>query len=229
VTHCSHALLLDTGSVVAAGEPRQVVNRYLDLLFGKERKKFVPQSSTADASLSSVAESCDSLLNFSEDVFATRAGYNPHEYRWGDGAATILDFYLASDNERYPPAIVTGETVKLGIAIKFLKNMVRPILGITIKTKEGVTVYGVNSETLEIDNFRSLGEGGTVVLGEAVFCCRLAHGDYFISLGIATKQGEEIVPHDRRYDAIHLQVQPATSFFGLVNLDLKLTAKKRAA
>jgi lipopolysaccharide transport system ATP-binding protein len=167
-------------------------------------------------------------LSCMEDVFATRPGYNPHEYRWGDGSASILDFDLSAGGESYPSAINTGQDIVLTISIKFLSVLVRPILGITIKTKEGVTVYGVNSETLAVDEFESLGQCGQVAYAKASFCCRLAPGDYFISLGIATRQGEEVIPHDRRYDAIHIQVRPVTTFFGLINLGLELTAKEVA-
>jgi lipopolysaccharide transport system ATP-binding protein len=62
-----------------------------------------------------------------------------------------------------------------------------------------------------------------------VFTCRLAQGDYFISLGIASKRGEEVIPHDRRYDSIHLQVRPHTTFFGLTDLNLTMNARETAA
>ena len=38
VTHCTKALLLENGKVLESGQPRSVVNRYMDLLFGKEKK-----------------------------------------------------------------------------------------------------------------------------------------------------------------------------------------------
>ena len=38
VTHCSHAILLNNGKQLEAGEPGRVINRYLDLLFGKEKR-----------------------------------------------------------------------------------------------------------------------------------------------------------------------------------------------
>lgn len=229
VTHCSRAMLLNAGSVLVAGEPLHVVNCYMDLLFGKERKDFFLPSSSVSSSSSASAEKDRLLLNHVDDVFATRNGYNPHEYRWGDGSATILDFYLAADNEPYPSVITTGQIITLGVAIRFHADLVHPILGITIKTKEGVTVYGANSRTLETDALNSLGKKGTAVVADAVFTCRLAPGDYFVSLGIATKEGEEVIPHDRRYDAIHLQVGPVTSFFGLCNLEIELTVKEIAS
>ena len=228
VTHCTSALLLEKGSALEMGQPRSVVNRYMDLLFGKEKKSHEAGSQLAvPGSINDVVDS-EASLSYSEDVFATRPGYNPHEYRWGDGCAAILDFDLSADGESYPSAITTGQNVVLAISVKFLRTLVRPIFGITIKTKEGVTVYGVNSETLEVDEFKYLGQSGQTAYAKACFSCRLAPGDYFVSLGIATKQSEDLTPHDRRYDAIHLQVRPTTTFFGLVDLDLELTAREVA-
>lgn len=226
VTHCSKAILLDAGVPVEYGEPRHVVNRYMDILFGKEKYETPALPKSEVAKVQVIQESSGVLLSTTDDVFSTRHGYNPHEYRWGDGTAAILDYCLSADGDLYPSAINTGQRVVLSLSIKFLHTLVRPILGITIKTREGVTVYGVNSETLRFCSFQSLGAAGSVVEATAAFACRLAPGDYFVSLGIATKEGENVIPHDRRYDAIHLQIRPEKSFFGLVDLSLVLSAKQ---
>jgi lipopolysaccharide transport system ATP-binding protein len=229
VTHCSTAILLNDGIQIETGEPRRVVNRYMDLLFGKEKKTLESLPDQLTNALVSPKFKTAYTLSHSEDIFATRHGYNPHEYRWGDGAASILDFYLATDNEPYPSAISTGQKITLVISIKFHRDFYRPILGVTIKTKEGVSVYGVNSETLECDDFLNMGRIGSVIEVKSVFTCRLAPGDYFISLGLASKHGEEVIPHDRRYDSIHLQIRPNNTFFGLVDLDLKMNTKEVTA
>ena len=226
VTHCNRAVLLDNGCVVELGEPKQVVNRYMDLLFGKEKKEIVPFEPVAV--VQEVLEKAPLAydLHSVQDIFSTRPGYNPHEYRWGDGAAAILDFYLAADTTAYPTSVVSGQQVTLALSVRFLEALVRPILGITIKSKEGVTVYGVNSETLARDEFKDYGKQGSVISAVVQFTCRLARGDYFISLGIATRQGEDIVPHDRRYDAIHLRVRSDGSYFGLIDLQFRLTTQQ---
>jgi lipopolysaccharide transport system ATP-binding protein len=102
------------------------------------------------------------------------------------------------------------------------ETIVQPIFGITIKTKEGVTVYGANSKTLGLCEFDELGAKGSLIKVRAQFDCRLAAGDYFVSLGVASQQSDGLVPHDRRYDSIHLQVRPNGEFFGLVDLQLGL-------
>jgi lipopolysaccharide transport system ATP-binding protein len=229
VSHCSRAILLDGGQMVESGEPRMVVNRYLDLLFGKgrtdtDREAAAPKSSGPSQSMRSAP-----TLSVAADLFSTRPGYNPHEYRWGDGRAQILDFYLLADNEQFPPTISSGQTVCLGISVKFRSEIVAPILGVTIKTKEGITVYGTNSEMLNTREVTRPGSSGSASFIEALFKCDLAPGDYFISLGLATREGDEIVPLDRRYDSIHLQVTSARPFLGLVNLDLTLRSLEVAA
>jgi len=228
VTHCTRAVLLNEGAMVEIGEPRQVVNHYLDLLFGRKRKPAVGSVEVAasvktvetDVSISLIES--EYSLSQTEDVFSTRPGYNHNEYRWGDGSARILDFYLRADDEAYPSAIETGGKIVLAVSVQFITDMVRPILGITIKTKEGVTVYGVNSESLQVDAFDTLGQAGSVAISVISFHCHLAPGDYFVSLGLASRQGADVVPHDRRYDAIHLHLSPDESFHGLVNLQAKL-------
>jgi lipopolysaccharide transport system ATP-binding protein len=227
VTHCSSAILLKNGIQLEIGEPRCVVNRYMDLLFGKENTTYESEARW-DAPIDQllVTENAAFVLSKRDDVFSTRVGYNSHEYRWGDGKSSILDFYLAADGESYPTAVNTGQAIYLAVSVQFHTDLLRPILGITIKTKEGVSVYGVNSELLGCDDFQMLGKKTSVVQAETNFICRLAPGDYFISLGIATREGDEVIPHDRRYDSIHIQVRPHNGFFGLVDLELDLSAKE---
>lgn len=226
VTHCSRALLLESGQIMGNGQPLTVVNRYMDILFGKEKISSEAEVSLPTQTVVDEFETQKLPLSYREDVFSSRPGYNPYEYRWGDGGAAILDFYLSADGEPYPAVISPGQNILLAVSFKFLSNLVRPILGITFKTKEGVTVYGINSETLDIDKFKSLGKSGQSAYAKATFCNRLAPGDYFISLGIATREGEEIIPHDRRYDSIYMQVRPVKSFFGLVDLGLTLSVQE---
>jgi len=224
VSHCSSAILLNEGRQIEIGEPRKVVNRYTDLLFGKE-KKLIAQKESAKDIVTQVLVNQDLHLSSTEDLFSFHVGYNPHEYRWGDGSAAILDFHLSADGIDYPSAIESGQKIELALTIRFMEEMVQPILGLTVKTKEGITVYGANSETLDCQEFLQIGQRDSVVLVRSQFQANLAPGDYFISLGVATRQGGELTPHDRRYDSIHLVVKPNKECFGLINLNLQMSAE----
>jgi lipopolysaccharide transport system ATP-binding protein len=224
VSHCSRAILLDGGRMIDSGEPRAVVNRYLDLLFGTEPSGAAPsRSMAAEDSIKGNSKGFGGMLSCTEDLFDSRQGYNPHEYRWGDGRARILDFYLCADGVPFPPVVELGQRICMGLSVEFRADVLAPVLGITIKTKEGITVYGTNSEMLNVAAVRSSGGAGAVMQVEAAFNCQLAAGDYFISVGVASRDGQEVVPLDRRYDAIHLQVVSPQAFYGLVDLGLTLT------
>ncbi|MDR5772364.1 MULTISPECIES: ABC transporter ATP-binding protein [unclassified Caballeronia] len=237
VMHCSRAILLDGGEVKHEGQPRETINRYLDLLFGRDRKvvtadkkepeaKKAVEKSIAPPAVDSIEITPASAghLIFDRDAFVERAPYNAYEYRWGDGSASISDFYVESEGVSYPNAIATGARVTLDVGFTINSQMMRPIVGVTLKTKEGVTVYGSNSELLQCDGLETVCESGSRWVARVTFDCHLGPGDYFVSLGIATRHGEEIVPHDRRYDSIHLVVAAESRFFGLSNLYMNMKA-----
>jgi lipopolysaccharide transport system ATP-binding protein len=219
---------LNNGVQIETGEPRRVVNRYLDLLFGKEKRPTdtaPAQTSNASGQVTPKAEVLYQLSN-ETDAFSTRAGYNAHEYRWGDGTVSILDFYLGMGDEPYPSSISVGEIITLALSVRFYRDMIRPILGITVKTKDGVTISGTNSEMAELTELQVLFKEGSAVQAKCDFRCSLAPGDYFISIGVATREGEDIIPHDRRYDSIHFMVAPHTRFHGLADLGLHLSVTR---
>ena len=223
VTHCDRALLLDAGQMLAIGSPRTVVNKYLDLLFSRERPQPADGGGQALVQESSTSESPSvtgaAFGAGSEDVFHTRSNYNPSEYRWGDRAASILDFELSAGSVHYPNVIENADVLRLKIRVLPHQDIDRAIIGFTVKNKEGVTLYATNTESgLERQTQLRLraGEPMTTTLE---FECRLGTGDYFVSVGVASRVGDDVVPHDRRYDSIHLNVAPQGRFHGLMDLD----------
>mgnify|MGYP003945438341 CR=1 FL=1 len=224
VTHCSRAILINDSRIELIGESRPVVNRYMDILFGREKR---PEKKEAPEPLAALpARSSEAVkLSFEQNAYASRPGYNSHEYRWGDGAASLLDFHLNAAGREYPNTIESGEEIVLNLAIQFNHIVVNPILGFTIKTKEGVTVYGTNSYLLDCGSMQTIGSEGTQATACLKFVNRLATGDYFISVGIASRSGEDILPHDRRYDSIHFVVAPTPQVLGLIDLGASMEIK----
>ena len=226
VNHCDRAVLIDSGKFICEGKPKDVVNRYLDLLFGAARSSVsVGKESSSEAPSSTPAAEMQALMDHRDDALAEHfhehANFNPNEYRWGDGAARIVDFALQAGGAAYPAMIESGLEINLALRIHFLKEIHRPIVGLTIKTKEGITVYGSNSENLVKEAFGQSWSAGKVIDVTSRWKCRLAAGDNFVSVGIASRDGMEVVPHDRRYDAIHIHVSNS-SFFGLADLALEM-------
>jgi lipopolysaccharide transport system ATP-binding protein len=215
VNHCDRALLLDAGEQLMLTEPKVASNYYLDLLFGREKR--IPEPDTHIHP----EPTPDSDLSIHKDVFSEHANYNPEEYRWGDNAACITDFSLES-NGVDTGIIESGQAIKLRLAIRFDLHIEKPILGITIKNKEGTTIFGTNTLNYHNHTFAAQGKAGTHCIVSSIIQCHLNQGDYFISVGVASKDGAEIVPHDRRYDSIHFQVAPTHGVMGMVNLNTQI-------
>ncbi|ATA18599.1 lipopolysaccharide transport system ATP-binding protein [Gibbsiella quercinecans] len=238
VTHCDRALLLDGGVVQAQGQPRDIVNRYLDILFGKkktadsERDEINKQLEIAVAGEKQLAvresvaknASAEKLPLFSHlnGLYDKRPNYNPSEYRWGDRSAELVDFYLEQEGESYPSNISPKKEILFSFRVVFNNMIVRPIFGFAVKTKEGVTIYNTNSEWQSIDTLDAGMPGKDAVI-TVTLPVMLFEGDYFVSVGIASSSTEgEIIPHDRRYDSIHLAIGPVKTFTGLADLNARI-------
>lgn len=221
VTHCSRAILLEKSRIEMIGESRPVINRYTDILFGKKDGALKAKSlNLAEAERTNTVDigAKNIGLHFKDNYYSKRPLYNPHEYRWGDGSASLLDFHLSASGHEFPNSITPGDDITLYLAIKFTTLVVNPIVGFTVKTKEGVTVYGTNSYLQDCSTSGTVGFANSSTQACLKFKNLLAPGDYFISIGIASRSGEDVIPHDRRYDSIHFIVSPVDNFFGLIDL-----------
>ncbi|MCB1156131.1 MAG: ABC transporter ATP-binding protein [Leptospiraceae bacterium] len=219
ITHCNHAILLEKGRIYTSGEPKTVVNTYLDLLFGKKKD-------TKTKKLKNIKEDDKSEKStFTEDLnsqFEKRPYYNPSEYRWGDREAEIIDFVAYQDDRLFPSAMQAGIPFFLKFRFVAKRDLKNVIFGFAVKTKEGITVYNTNSDMQGLKSLELLSIGEERIL-EISMPIKLFTGDYFLSLGLVSKNEEqEIIPHDRRYDSIHIVVEPVTHFFGLVDLDMEM-------
>lgn len=221
VTHCDSAILLNDGKLITEDKPKIVVNKYLDILFGKSKKQTVEKQ---DNEFDLPEVKLDALKDFSDGMnFEQRHHYNPSEYRWGDGGARITDFSLTQGNKKYPVILEKDTEATFKFRVEFLKEMIRPIFGFAIKTKDGVTIYNTNTEIQACDFLPGATEGQLEII-TVKMPVSLYQGDYFVSIGIASCDvNGEVIPHDRRYDSIHLTVDTTKEFIGLVNLEAKIT------
>lgn len=237
ITHCDKALLLNDGSIVDNGAPKDIVNKYLDLLFGKSSSANTKRTKEDNhlKSASKIEKDQTDRFNTSQEIepvvilqengFESRNNYNSNEFRWGDRAAEILDFSLVQAENLYPFSVSGNGNIKLKFLVKFNSTIFRPIFGFAVKTKDGVTIYNTNTNILEIP-FIEVGEEGKSYTVNVELPMRLFQGDYFISIGLASyNTSGEVVPHDRRYDSIHITVEPTPEFLGLVNLEASINCE----
>ena len=246
-THCSRGIYLRAGEIRSAGEPKRVVQDYLEDLFGaieapdeqhsdegpdllaKNENPIVSKDSEHDPMGAINIESnirpgmsADSSGKAPPlDLCPTRTFYNPNEYRWGDQRAVIYDFQLSGDQGPIRHGLERGQKARLEIRVFFASPLDGVIVGFTIKTVDGRTVFGAN--TRERDIAVPKVEAGQSIKVLFNFTCALVPGEYFVSVGIAQDdRARDNVAVDRRYDVIHMPIIGASDDFGIADVSLSI-------
>ena len=246
-THCSRGIYLRAGEIRSAGEPKHVVQDYLEDLFGaievpeeqdsdegtdllaKNDNPIVPKDSERDpmgridseTSIRSETSPASSGKDLPLDLCPTRTFYNPNEYRWGDQRAVIYEFQLSGDQGPVRHGLERGQKARLEIRVFFACPLDDVIIGFTIKTVDGRTVFGANTRERDIAVPKI--EAGQSIKVVFDFTCALIPGEYFISVGIAQDDhARDNVAVDRRYDLVHMPISGVLGDFGIADVGLSI-------
>lgn len=205
---CDSAILLDKGHLVTSGETSQVAREYLSRLYEVAEIPTNPFPDVSDSIASPIAEK-----------FHTRLGYNSAEHRFGSQEARIVDFCLSSDGVPCVSTVQSQGRLKVELRIIFLRDVGSPIYGITIKTKDGVTLFGTNTQenTLSNCNVREQ-KAGSVVWVSFEMTPHLCVGSYFISVAVAASMEGNLVHLDRRNDSILIEIAAPPTLTGMINM-----------
>jgi lipopolysaccharide transport system ATP-binding protein len=141
--------------------------------------------------------------------------------RNGDGRATLEQVELLGENGE--PAIVfrSGEAVAIRVSVRFASPVADPVVGIMLRTRIGLNVYGTNTE---LEQLRL----GPVETGECVrvtyrFRCDLCPGEYTVT---AASHDPDGVWHDWMEDAVAFSVSDSRYTAGVANLKAEVIAEK---
>lgn len=211
VRHCSRALLLEGGRLLADGEPRTVANQYLDLMLGTDRSTEAPQPVRKPPE-PAPAGNGDVMLE-------SRAGHFASEYRWGNGGARLEDVRIGLlGDERHRISLESGSAVEVVLRARFERACPRAVFGLFIKTPDGITVFGNSTRNAAVyPEPIAAAAGEEIRLAFRLQLC-LGPGSYLLSAGVSSEEGEEILPLDRRYDCLHFEVLDGSGAVGLANL-----------
>src|SRR5690242_12628658 len=114
------AILLLNGRMAAEGAPKDVINRYIGLVLEKQEP----------------AEKKDSRLRSS--------------FRHGDGTSEILSVRILNERGEDTAVVASGEPVTVQVRSRFHQAKSDPMVGILIRTRIGMDVYGTNTRIEQI-------------------------------------------------------------------------------
>jgi ABC-type polysaccharide/polyol phosphate transport system ATPase subunit len=207
--HCSRALLLKKGSLVANGEPKRVVDRYNRIGFIND-----------DRPTAQSKPDHERLHEFNEDEeveWNQHFKLNPYEDRYGSKKAKIVEAGIFTlDNV---PVQVMERNCEYLIKIKVRHNEEMPaaIVAYTIKNPDGIVLCGSNTLFHGLD-MGWMNEADVIVV-EFRQTIRLNPGNFFLCVGLANYENGEYVVYDRRFDYMSFEVVGTQQRVGLFDLD----------
>lgn len=110
------AILMLNGRIYAEGRPSDVVNRYVGLVHERQEPLREPRSTALNSS-----------------------------FRHGDGASRIEYVALIDEGGRETTAVEGGALVKVRIRARFFRDVDEPVVGILIRNRLGIDVFGTNT------------------------------------------------------------------------------------
>jgi hypothetical protein len=145
----------------------------------------------------------------------------PCALRRGDGRAHLIE--IATLNAEDQPVSVwqSGDVARIRVALRFEKDVADPVVGIMIRTRIGMEVYGTNTE-LEKLQLGPCSAGETLVV-MFEFACDLCPQFYTIT---AASHDPDGVWHDWMEDAVGFWVTDTRYTAGVANLRAKATCSR---
>jgi len=181
------AILLLHGRIEAQGKPSDVINRYIGLVLEKQEPK-----------------------DRKEDRIRA-------SFRHGDGSSEILEVKLLNGRGEPATTVASGEPITVRVRSRFRQAKSDPMVGILIRTRIGMDVYGTNTriERAELGDFQA----GDELEVDFRIECWLTPQQYTLTVATQNPDGSS---HDWLDDAIAFEVVDARVAAGVANLRAKV-------
>ena len=153
----------------------------------------------------------------------TRSGPSTIEpsSRHGDGRAEIADIQMIDSRGNAVGLIRNGEAVSARVRVRYLKSVSDPVIGILIRSRVGVNVYGTNTE-LENAVIGPCAAGDEIEL-DFRFNAALCAQDYTLTVASHDPNG---TAHEWLEDAIAFTVTDTRYTAGVADLKAKVDVKR---
>jgi len=233
---CTHGVLLHKGRMLLAGSPKDVTDQYSKLLTDGD----APDQEATGAPQIDVALAASQLpLSISEpdtttseiEYFLSRPDlfdrcpwnptYNKNEFSYGVGGAAIIDYLISDHGVFNRQEVETGSTIDIYVRVRYDRKVEHPIVGFTLKARDGTLAYGTNSVWLQ--QHLSPCESGQLATYKFTLRMDLGADDWFIELAVAANQEE--VLHTREA-VIHLRTTSLVVSTGLAALQTSFSEIK---
>ena len=229
VNLCNRGVLLEHGSVVMQGHPKDVTEHYLSRIY--EASQEVDLVTSVQENLPDKAEKVtteyrdmrESLINSStlrNDIEIFR--FEPdNQSGFGAGGAIVTSVRLL-DVDGVPLSwIVGGEEVSLEVRCTAKHELFRPIIGFQFKDRLGQVIFQDNTYLAYQHNTLQAEAGDDVVARFDFRMPILPSGDYSISPAVAEGTQDQHVQHHWLHDALIIRVHSSSVCIGLIGIPMR--------
>ena len=140
--------------------------------------------------------------------------------RHGDQRAEVVTLRILNSAGEPATLVQSGEQVTIQAHVRFREAVANPVVGILLRSRIGVTVYGTNTE-LEKVTVGPCAAGDEVKLNFR-FACNLCPGEYTVTVASHDPDG---TAHDWLEDAIQFTVGDTRYTAGVANLKARVTVE----
>ena len=214
---CDHAVLLDSGEVLASGLPKAIVGEYQKLLYAPKDKRLEIRNKILGA-LDIGAEQNNLVTPVSkilgpEVIESDGEFFDPHlkpisTIEFESHGAYIEDPRITSLSGHQVNSLVRGKKYIYSFNVRFDNSATNVRFGMVIRTTSGLSLGGSHSSTGS--NSIPYVSSGSVLSISFIFDCCCNPGTYFMNAGVFGVVGtgqDETVLH-RLVDAIVFRVAP---------------------
>jgi len=184
------AILLLNGRIAAQGKPSDVINRYIGLVLERQQAQAKKDERVRGS------------------------------FRHGDGTSEITEVEILNGNREPVSTVMSGDSITVRVRARFHTAQSHPMVGILIRTRIGMDVYGTNTGIEQIE----LGElqAGDELEVEFHLECWLMPQQYTLTVATQSADGSS---HDWLDDAIAFDVLDTRVASGVANLRAKVEWK----
>jgi lipopolysaccharide transport system ATP-binding protein len=198
------AFMLD-GRIVMQGAPKDAVNQYVGFVLDRERSSKERSAGLLDESVAGSVS-------------------NKTSFRHGDGASRVIEVQILNSAGEVCRAFRPGESILLRIRASFQKAVSNPVVGILIRNRIGMDIFGTNTrvERAELGDF----EPGEEIEVEFELDCLLSRQEYTLTVAVQYWNG---LSQDWLDDVLDFRVEDTKDVAGVLNLNTRVRHHKVVA
>lgn len=223
--YCDRVVLLNQGTKLGEGEPKQMIDTYKQVLVGQYVAPTESQRLLDDEKLREMAaKGVDGSKVLAAGTQGNSAlAENPELLEYGSKKAVITEYYITDDKGMKTSAILKGGSFSIHMKVRMQEKLQAPIFAFTIKNVRGTEITGTNTmfekaflETVEA------GEEKEITFTQDM---NLQGGDYLLSLGVTGYENNDFTVYHRLYDVLNLTVISDKDTVGFYDMNSVITIK----